>query len=162
MVAFLLVFTVLRTAVNSDFVYSSMASTAIGFAMFKPQRFRLQNFIMDRPCTTEKSMADFQVGALKISPSVRRGETTWFLFGLICVSSFLFAMSCSFTNQLLAQLDLLRCRSESTAYKNDVHFLPKQLDEQVGHCSCLHSVWSSPPLPRNIQIILVSRLKALS
>ena len=55
MVVFLFVFTVLRTAVNSDFVYSYMACFAK------------------------------EVGALKISPPVRRGDTTWFLFGLISV-----------------------------------------------------------------------------
>merc|ERR1712132_32055 len=43
-------------------------------------------------------------------------------------------MSCSFTNQTLAQLDLLRnWREENSAkkYKNDVYLLPKALDEKV-------------------------------
>merc|ERR1712063_186741 len=45
-----------------------------------------------------------------------------------------FVMSCSFTNQTLAQLDLLRNWKEtdvSKKYKNDVYLLPKHLDEKV-------------------------------
>jgi adenosylhomocysteinase len=45
-----------------------------------------------------------------------------------------FVMSCSFTNQTLAQLDLLRNWKEtdtSKKYKNDVYLLPKALDEKV-------------------------------
>merc|ERR1712100_458194 len=45
-----------------------------------------------------------------------------------------FVMSCSFTNQVLAQLDLLRNWKEQDAskkYKNDVYLLPKELDEKV-------------------------------
>merc|ERR1712071_63202 len=42
-----------------------------------------------------------------------------------------FVMSCSFTNQVLAQLDLLNNWKETTAYKNDVYLLPKVLDEKV-------------------------------
>merc|ERR1712238_63753 len=45
-----------------------------------------------------------------------------------------FVMSCSFTNQTLAQLDLLRNHKEADAakkYKNDVYLLPKNLDEEV-------------------------------
>merc|ERR1711916_318636 len=42
-----------------------------------------------------------------------------------------FVMSCSFTNQVLAQLDLLRNWKETKAYKNEVYLLPKELDEQV-------------------------------
>merc|ERR1712118_86203 len=41
-----------------------------------------------------------------------------------------FVMSCSFTNQTLAQLDLLKNMTEKK-YKNDVYLLPKQLDEKV-------------------------------
>merc|ERR1712144_102873 len=41
-----------------------------------------------------------------------------------------FVMSCSFTNQTLAQLDLLKNIKEKK-YKNDVYLLPKQLDEKV-------------------------------
>merc|ERR1712039_156175 len=40
-----------------------------------------------------------------------------------------FAMSCSFTNQVLAQIDLLT--AEKKGYKNDVYLLPKELDEKV-------------------------------
>merc|ERR1712110_902668 len=42
-----------------------------------------------------------------------------------------FVMSCSFTNQVLGQLDLLKNWKETKAYKNDVHLLPKYLDEKV-------------------------------
>merc|ERR1712225_49544 len=45
-----------------------------------------------------------------------------------------FVMSCSFTNQTLAQLDLLRNWKEENSgkkYKNDVYLLPKNLDEKV-------------------------------
>merc|ERR1711865_1294215 len=39
-----------------------------------------------------------------------------------------FVMSCSFTNQCLAQLDLVK---NHKTYKNDVFLLPKHLDEKV-------------------------------
>merc|ERR1712177_192808 len=42
-----------------------------------------------------------------------------------------FVMSCSFTNRVLAQLDLLKNWKETKAYKNDVYLLPKALDEKV-------------------------------
>merc|ERR1712139_410556 len=42
-----------------------------------------------------------------------------------------FVMSCSFTNQVLAQLDLLKNWKETKAYSNDVYLLPKALDEKV-------------------------------
>merc|ERR1719220_1396897 len=42
-----------------------------------------------------------------------------------------FVMSNSFTNQVLAQLDLLKNWKESKGYKNDVYLLPKELDEKV-------------------------------
>merc|ERR1711967_201319 len=42
-----------------------------------------------------------------------------------------FVMSCSFTNQVLAQLDLLNNWKTTKAYKNDVYLLPKDLDEKV-------------------------------
>merc|ERR1711865_332314 len=42
-----------------------------------------------------------------------------------------FVMSCSFTNQVLAQLDLLKNWKETKTYKNDVYLLPKGLDEKV-------------------------------
>merc|ERR1712100_126952 len=41
-----------------------------------------------------------------------------------------FVMSCSFTNQTLAQLDLLKNMKEKE-YKNQVYLLPKELDEKV-------------------------------
>merc|ERR1712183_1067307 len=40
-----------------------------------------------------------------------------------------FVMSRSFTNQVLAQLDLLKATEKG--YKNDVYLLPKELDEKV-------------------------------
>jgi len=42
-----------------------------------------------------------------------------------------FVMSCSFTNQVLAQLDLLANWKENKGYKNEVYLLPKELDEKV-------------------------------
>merc|ERR1712172_128890 len=42
-----------------------------------------------------------------------------------------FVMSCSFTNQVLGQLDLLKNWKETKTYKNDVYLLPKHLDEKV-------------------------------
>merc|ERR1712080_271594 len=42
-----------------------------------------------------------------------------------------FVMSCSFTNQVLAQLDIKKNWKETHAYKNDVYLLPKNLDEKV-------------------------------
>merc|ERR1712022_101463 len=42
-----------------------------------------------------------------------------------------FVMSCSFTNQVLAQLDILKNWKETKSYKNDVYLLPKELDEKV-------------------------------
>ena len=40
-----------------------------------------------------------------------------------------FVMSCSFTNQVLAQIDLLTAKEKG--YKNEVYLLPKELDEKV-------------------------------
>merc|ERR1712151_148548 len=42
-----------------------------------------------------------------------------------------FVMSCSFTNQVLAQLDILKNWKENKGYKNQVYLLPKALDEKV-------------------------------
>merc|ERR1712050_444095 len=42
-----------------------------------------------------------------------------------------FVMSCSFTNQVLGQLDLLANWKENKGYKNQVYLLPKELDEKV-------------------------------
>jgi len=52
-----------------------------------------------------------------------------------------FVMSCSFTNQVLGQLDLLKNWKEGKGYKNEVYLLPKELDEKVA-CTCLLSVHS--------------------
>merc|ERR1712122_175613 len=37
----------------------------------------------------------------------------------------------SFTNQVLAQIDLLKNTKENKGYKNQVYLLPKDLDEKV-------------------------------
>merc|ERR1712072_513697 len=42
-----------------------------------------------------------------------------------------FVMSCSFTNQTLAQLALLDNWKKEKKYNNDVYLLPKELDEKV-------------------------------
>jgi len=42
-----------------------------------------------------------------------------------------FVMSCSFTNQTLAQLDLLDNWKGKKKYENQVYLLPKELDEKV-------------------------------
>merc|ERR1712226_463844 len=42
-----------------------------------------------------------------------------------------FVMSCSFSNQTLAQLDILRNWNGDRSYKNEVYLLPKELDEKV-------------------------------
>jgi len=42
-----------------------------------------------------------------------------------------FVMSCSFTNQTLAQLDLLNNWKVTKKYENQVYLLPKELDEKV-------------------------------
>jgi len=57
-----------------------------------------------------------------------------------------FVMSCSFTNQVLAQLDLLKNWKETKAYKNDVYLLPKALDEKVArlHLPALGAVLTVP------------------
>jgi len=44
-----------------------------------------------------------------------------------------FVMSCSFTNQALAQLDLLDNWKTSKRYENKVYLLPKLLDEKVAN-----------------------------
>merc|ERR1712225_235302 len=42
-----------------------------------------------------------------------------------------FVMSCSFTNQTLAQVALLENWKKKKVYENDVYILPKELDEKV-------------------------------
>ena len=46
-------------------------------------------------------------------------------------------MSCSFTKQELAQHVLLRSWKETTAYKNDLHLLPIQLNELAAYLHLL-------------------------
>merc|ERR1739847_230160 len=48
-----------------------------------------------------------------------------------------FVMSCSFTNQVLAQLDILKNWKETKAYKNDVYLLPKELDPICALQACM-------------------------
>merc|ERR1711939_1268926 len=56
-----------------------------------------------------------------------------------------FVMSCSFTNQTLAQIDLLNNWKKNGTYKNDVYLLPKHLDEKVArlHLPALGAVMST-------------------
>merc|ERR1712013_699885 len=42
-----------------------------------------------------------------------------------------FVMSCSFTNQVLAQIDIRKNVTDKKGYKNEVYLLPKDLDEKV-------------------------------
>jgi len=57
-----------------------------------------------------------------------------------------FVMSCSFTNQALAQLDLLNNWKETKRYENKVYLLPKLLDEKV---AALHL----PALGANLTVL---------
>merc|ERR1712025_224122 len=57
-----------------------------------------------------------------------------------------FVMSCSFTNQVLAQLDLLKNWKETKRYENKVYLLPKLLDEKV---AALHL----PALGANLTVL---------
>merc|ERR1712025_1526299 len=70
-----------------------------------------------------------------------------------------FVMSCSFTNQVLAQLDLLKNWKETKAYKNDVYLLPKSLDEKVArlHLPALGAVLTVPSKEQADYIGLVGR-----
>ena len=47
-----------------------------------------------------------------------------------------FVLSCSFTNQALGQVDILKTWKETKAYKDSVYLLPEALDEKV---ASLHS-----------------------
>jgi adenosylhomocysteinase len=49
-----------------------------------------------------------------------------------------FVMSCSFTNQVLGQLDLLANWKEKKGYKNECYLLPKNLDEKVASLHLPH------------------------
>merc|ERR1711933_150439 len=57
-----------------------------------------------------------------------------------------FVMSCSFTNQVLGQMDLLANWKEKKGYKNEVYLLPKNLDEKVAalHLPSLGAVLTVP------------------
>merc|ERR1711948_24217 len=57
-----------------------------------------------------------------------------------------FVMSCSFTNQVLGQMDLLANWKENKGYKNEVYLLPKNLDEKVAalHLPSLGAVLTVP------------------
>merc|ERR1712205_183718 len=54
-----------------------------------------------------------------------------------------FVMSCSFTNQTIAQLELW-AEKESGKYEKKVYVLPKHLDEEVGCCTFPSWAPSSP------------------
>merc|ERR1711862_617081 len=71
-------------------------------------------------------------------------------------------MSCSFTNQVLAQLDLLKNWKETKAYKNDVYLLPKELDEKVARLHLPALGASSRRSRRSRQTTSVSRWRARS
>merc|ERR1712007_309088 len=73
-----------------------------------------------------------------------------------------FVMSCSFTNQVLGQLDLLRNTKENGGYKNDVYLLPKALDEKVPIYTSRRWVPSSRNCRRHRLITLVSRVRVPS
>merc|ERR1711976_540057 len=59
-----------------------------------------------------------------------------------------FVMSCSFTNQVIAQLELWNERN-SGKYEKKVYVLPKHLDEKVASLHLRSSVPSSPSSPRS-------------
>ena len=69
---------------------------------------------------------------------------------------------CSFTNQVLAQLDVLKYWTETTAYKNDPTSCRYSSMRKWRICILLHSVRRSMSPPKIKQIIQESRLKALS
>merc|ERR1712198_464047 len=48
-----------------------------------------------------------------------------------------FVMSCSFTNQVVAQVDLWQ-NKDTDKYKRDVYTLPKELDEKVARLQLAH------------------------
>merc|ERR1712146_685627 len=55
-----------------------------------------------------------------------------------------FVMSCSFTNQTLAQLELWKERDTGKYTTDQVYLLPKELDEKVAGSTCRRSARSSP------------------
>merc|ERR1712046_545198 len=57
-----------------------------------------------------------------------------------------FVVSCSFTNHVLGQMDLLANWKENKGYKNEVYLLPKNLDEKVAalHLPSLGAVLTVP------------------
>ena len=71
-------------------------------------------------------------------------------------------MLCSFTNQVLAQLDVLKYWTESTAYKNDPTSCRYSSMRKRRICILLHLVRRLMFQHRNKQIIHVSRFKAPS
>merc|ERR1711994_925373 len=54
-----------------------------------------------------------------------------------------FVMSCSFTNQVLGQLDILKNWKEGKGYKNEVYLLPKGWTRRWPGCICQLWVLSS-------------------
>merc|ERR1712224_703164 len=60
-----------------------------------------------------------------------------------------FVMSCSFTNQMLAQLDLLKNWKETKAYKNDVYPCQRSSTRRWPRSTSALWVRTSPRLPRS-------------
>merc|ERR1712232_1231331 len=73
-----------------------------------------------------------------------------------------FVMSCSFTNQVLAQIDLLNNWKNTKAYKNDVYLLPKDLTRRWRDCICPRSVPTSRHSRRSKRNTLVRKSRALT
>merc|ERR1712097_111408 len=72
-----------------------------------------------------------------------------------------FVMSCSFTNQALAQLELWT-NKDSGKYENKVYVLPKHLDEKVARLHLKSLEPTLPPSPRPRPITSASRSRALT
>ena len=95
--------------------------------------------------------------SFRSSPSVthdRAGFRPTVQFG------FSFLTSCSFTKQVLAQLDLLRYPHETTAYMYGVYLCRNSSMSEWRHGTFLCSVRCSLSWPRKIQRLLLSWLKA--
>merc|ERR1712176_640945 len=73
-----------------------------------------------------------------------------------------FVMSCSFTNQVLAQIDLLNNWKNTKAYKNDVYLLPKDLDEKVARLHLPALGANLTTLSKEHRNTLVRKSKALT
>ena len=64
-----------------------------------------------------------------------------------------FMVSCSFTVQVLSQLDLLmNFDDDQRVYKNNGHLQPKDLDVKVENCTFQLSIRSSLDVLMNVQV----------